>query len=225
MPETSSPLTGAPASPVPRVRVRNIQLARAIIAIVAALVITFSPDHSAGYGLFVFAGFAIVTAAVLAVAAALTYPGGRRWSWITNAAITLVAGLVAVVPALHTTPVFFAVVITWAAVTGIVEIVGAGRDRLRMREAGIVDPQRRSEARDGTTVGVLTVVLAMAIGLVSPDLSYDYFIDDAGQWFALTGIVVAVGLFGGYAAIVAVYLGIAAFTPQREVSIPEEESA
>ena len=90
---------------------------------------------------------------------------------------------------------------------------------------GADDPQRRSEVRDSFTVGIITVVLAIALGLVSPDFRLDYFIDEAGAWFALTGTTIAVGLFGGYAAIVAVYLGIAAFTPRREQPAATEGEA
>jgi hypothetical protein len=36
---------------------RHVQLTRAALAAVAAVMITFSPDHSASVGLAVFAGF------------------------------------------------------------------------------------------------------------------------------------------------------------------------
>ena len=41
-----------------------------------------------------------------------------------------------------------------------------------------------------------------------------YSIAGAGS-FTLTGITIGVGVFGGYTAIVAVYLAIAGFSPRR----------
>ena len=48
---------------------------------------------------------------------------------------------------------------------------------------------------------------------MSPEYALDYFVKDANQSFTLTGTIVGVGLFGGWAAIIAVYLGIGAFSP------------
>ena len=45
--------------------VRHVQLARAAFAALAAIMITFSPDHSALVGMSVFSGFAIATGLVL----------------------------------------------------------------------------------------------------------------------------------------------------------------
>ena len=222
MPENAAPKNAAPRpSAAPRVTVRHIQLIRAIVAAVAALMITFSPDHSAVYGLATFSGFAIATALVFAFGGWMAYPRGRRWPLFTAAVLTAIAGMLGGVPPWRSTALFFAIIITWADVTGLVEIAGAWVVRVRLRDEGVDDPQRRSEIRDSVVVGILTVVLAIAVGLVSPDFRLEYFIDDAGQWFTLTGITIAVGLFGGYAAVVAVYLGIAAFTPRREAPIAD----
>jgi len=228
VPDNAAPENEAPAprpSAAPRVAVRHIQLIRAIVAAIAALMITFSADHSATYGLATFSGFAIATALVLAFGAWMAYPRGRRWPLVAVAVLTAIAGMVSGVPPWRSTALFFAIVITWSAVTGLVEIAGAWVDRVRLRDEGGDDPQRRSEIRDAFTVGIITVVLAIALGLVSPDFRLDYFIDEAGAWFALTGISIAVGLFGGYAAIVAVYLGIAAFTPRRQDPAAAEAEA
>lgn len=208
-----------PENSAPRIAVRHVQLARAVVAAVAALVITFSADHSAPFGLAVFCGFAVATAIVFGVAAWSAAPRGH-WAPVTLAIVSLVAGLIAAVPAWHTTAVFFAVVISWAAVTGVVEGVAGWRAR-----RSSADPQQRSEARDAVTVGIIGVVLAAGLGLVNPDFRLDYFIDDADAWFALTGTAIGVGIFGGYAAIIAVYLGIAAFSPRRDIPATVEHSA
>ena len=49
------------AAPLRTLEVRHLQLARAFFAALAAVMITFSPDHSAAVGLAVFSGFAIAT--------------------------------------------------------------------------------------------------------------------------------------------------------------------
>lgn len=77
-----------------------------------------------------------------------------------------------------------------------------------------VSAQERSEARDGVVVGILSLVLAVALLLIPAGYRLDYVIDGAGE-FSLTGVTIAVGVFGGYAAIVAVYLAIAGFSPRR----------
>ncbi len=59
------------------------------------------------------------------------------------------------------------------------------------------------------------------MGVVPAGFTLDYFIKDADQWFTLTGTTLAVGIFGAYAAIVAVYPGIAAFSPRREAPAAE----
>jgi uncharacterized membrane protein HdeD (DUF308 family) len=187
-----------------RVTARHIQLLRALFAAMAALMITFSPDHSAGVGLAVFGGFGIATALVFAVAAWLVAPAGHRGAPILLAAIHLVAGMAASAVALRSDVLFFVVIIAWALAAGTAELV-----------AGVVQRGRtgRSASRDAIVVGALTILLGVAVLLVPADYSLDYFIEDAGRGFTLTGTIIAVGLLGGYAAIAAVYLGIAGFSP------------
>lgn len=180
---------------------RNVQFGRAALAAVAALMITFSPDHSAAIGLSVFGGFAIVTAVVLGLAAGLVYPAGRRWPAALMAALALVAGMAGSVPAWRTDDLFFVLVISWALLSGLVELLAGIRYR---GEEG---------ARDAITVGALTMALGVALLLIPAGFVQPYVIEKAGS-FELTGIILGVGIFGGYAAIVAVFLGIAALTPR-----------
>lgn len=187
-------------------QVRHVQLARALFAAVAALMITFSADHSAAVGLSVFSGWAIATALVLGIGAFLAYPRERRGGIVLLAALTLVAGMIGGLPAVRSTTLFFALVISWALITGIVELVLGIRHR-RSAEPG--------EARDEILIGIVTICLGIGLLLVNPAYSLDYFIKEAGATFTLTGITIGVGLYGGYAAIVAVFLGIAGFSPRR----------
>ena len=56
-----------------------MQIARAAFAAIAAMMVTFSPDHSAAVGMSVFSGFAFANGLVLLVASMAVYPAGRRW--------------------------------------------------------------------------------------------------------------------------------------------------
>lgn len=183
---------------------RHVQLLRALFAAAAAVMITFSPDHSAAVGLSVFSGFVLTTALVLILAAWLVFPAGQRWPSVVLALVGFVAGMAAGVPAWRTDDVFFVVVIAWAAATGIVELVVG----LRARRSS--DPA----ARDSITLGAFGLLLAVLLLAIPAGFVQPYAIDGAGE-FELTGIILGVGMFGGYAAIVAVFLGIAGLTPQR----------
>ncbi len=192
------------AAPARAFDVRHLQLARALFAALAAIMITFSPDHSATVGLAVFSGWAMATAIVFFVAVWLVYGPGDRATPVALAIITVAAGMVAGIPSLRTTPLFFVIVIVWALLTGVVELV-SGIRRRRTDES----------ARDAILIGSVTLALAAGLLLVNPAYSLDYFIAEAGRSFELTGITIGVGIFGGYAAIVAVFLAIAGFSPRR----------
>lgn len=184
--------------------VRHVQLARAFFAALAGVMITFTPDHSASVGLSVFSGFAMATGIVLLLAAWLVRPGGRRAPSVLLGVLTILAGMVGGLGAIRSTTLFFVLVIVWALVAGIVELVVG----LRARRRG------DALARDAIFIGALTILLAVGLLLVNPAYSLEYFIKEAGATFELTGISIGVGVFGVYAAIVAVYLGIAGFSPR-----------
>jgi len=192
------------ASPARTFEVRHVQLARALFAAMAALMVTFSPDHSAEVGLAVFSGWAIATALVLLLSVWLVHPAGERAAAVAVGVPTLVAGMVAGLPGIRSTTLFFVLVIAWALLTGFLELLIGIRRRA-------IDP----DARDAILIGALTVALGVGLLLVNPAYSLEYFITEARQSFVLTGITIGVGLFGGYAAVIAVFLGIAGFSPRR----------
>ncbi|MBB3157635.1 uncharacterized membrane protein HdeD (DUF308 family) [Microbacterium proteolyticum] len=198
--------------------VRHLQLARAAFAALAAIMVTFSSDHSAPLGLGVFSGFALATGLVFALAAWLVFRREERMIPVLLASVSILAGLVSSVGAWRTTGVFFGVVIAWALVSGLIELLGALRDRKAGRTAGV---------RDGVLIGILSLVLAAVLLLTPMQYTLDYDITGAGS-FTLTGITIAVGLFGGYAAVVAVFLAIAGFSPRRPepvAAVSPEEAA
>lgn len=196
------------STPAPRTfEVRHVQLARALFAAMAAVMITFSADHSAAVGLAVFSGFAIASALIFLLAVWLVYPSGARAVPLLLGLTAGAAGMVTGLPPFRSIPLFFVAVIAWAVISGIIELSGG----LRARRAG--DPA----ARDGILIGSVTLALAVGLLLVNPAYSLEYFIADGAQTHAytLTGIAIGVGIFGGYAAVVAVFLGIAGFSPRR----------
>lgn len=191
-----------PASPA--FTVRHVQLARAALAAVAALLITFSSDHSAELGLAVFAGFALLTALILVLAAWLAEASGGRWPYLVLGLAYFAAGMLSSFGPLRSTTTFFTLLTIWALTVGSLELL------LGLRARHAVDPT----AHDAIAVGALTIVLGIALLLIPADYDLDYVIEEAGS-FTLTGIILGVGSFGAWAWIVAVYLAIAGLSPRR----------
>ena len=88
-----------------------MQLARAVFAALAAIMITFSPDHSAAVGMAVFSGWAIANAIIFFVSVWLVYPAGARWPSVLLGIVTAIAGMLGGIPSWRTTALFFSVVI------------------------------------------------------------------------------------------------------------------
>ncbi|MFY9714456.1 MAG: acyl-CoA synthetase [Microbacterium sp.] len=195
------------SAPARTFTVRNVQLIRALFAAAAALMITFSPDHSAAVGLSVFSGFAFVSAFVLVLAAWLAVPAGSRWSYLLLAALGFAAGMLSGIPPWRSDDLFFAVVSAWALISGGIELFAG----IRARRTD--DPT----ARDSITVGAFGILLGILLLLVPAGLVQEYSIESAGT-FELTGIILGVGMLGAYAAIVAVFLGIAGLSPRGQTS-------
>ncbi|MFJ2367900.1 acyl-CoA synthetase [Microbacterium sp. NPDC087665] len=204
------------SAPARAFTVRHVQLLRALFAAAAAVMITFSSDHSAAVGLSVFSGFAFVTGFVLILAVFLVLPAGSRWPYVILGLLGFAAGMATGIPMWRTNDLFFIVVSSWALITGAVELLAG----VRARRAG--DPT----GRDGVIIGAFGVLLGILLLLIPAGFTHDYTIDEAGT-FELSGIILGVGMFGGYAALVAVFLGIAGLTPKKadavaSASVPAE---
>lgn len=186
--------------------------ARAIIALAAGLVVTFSADHSAAFGLLVFGTFAAATALVFVWAGRIaTHRASRLASWtmaLAAAASTVLAftggGL-----ALLT-----AVLIGFAAVTGAIELA-----------AGIMLRADVPNARDSAVVGSFSLGFAAIVALIPFDFS--------NAWESVTkdgsvvnGVVTAdvfvVGVFGAYTFVVGVFLAIAAVSMRSTAATTPE---
>ncbi|MFE6964968.1 HdeD family acid-resistance protein [Agromyces sp. NPDC057679] len=156
-----------------------VPVVRGLLAVVPAVVITFSPNHSPELGLLVFGIWAVVSGLVVgALSLRLLVGRGIRSLFAINAVVTVVAGLLALsVPG--GLPFLLYLVSVWAAVTGFVELY-----------AGLRSRGRTSAARDWIAVGAFTAILAVVFLLLPPDA------------------VTAVGLLGGYLVILGVFLVI-----------------
>jgi uncharacterized membrane protein HdeD (DUF308 family) len=176
-----------------------IPLARAIVLIATALVITFSQDHSATLGLTVFGAFAIVTAVIFAIAGILIHRGAERVIVLLQALVSVVAGVLALAISGGGLPFFLYLVSVWAAITGFLELFLGLRAR------------RTPPSRDWIFVGALTVLFAVVVLILPPDLN-DEFTGTGGVSGVLTAAIIAVGALGAYAAIAGVYLAIGALS-------------
>lgn len=177
-------------------------LIRAILVAVPAVAITFSGDHSPHFGLLVFGIWAVAAGLVLG-ALSLRVLGERlsRRLFATNGVLTAASGLVAIglagsFSAGEGLATFLFIVTLWAACTGVLELYVGWQARAT-----------QASARDWRMAGGLTLVLALVLLILPPHS------------------VVSVGLLGAYFAILAVFLGIAAFSLKWDSARPGEKSA
>ncbi|WP_232497671.1 HdeD family acid-resistance protein [Agromyces humatus] len=155
-----------------------VPVVRGLLAAVAAVVITFSQNHSPEFGTLVFGVWAVVSGLIVgALSLRFVTARGIRSLFAINAVVTVVAGLLALTVPGGGLPFLLYLVSVWAAVTGFVELF-----------AGLSARGREAAARDWIAVGALTAILAIVFLLLPPDA------------------VTAVGLLGGYLVIVGVYL-------------------
>jgi uncharacterized membrane protein HdeD (DUF308 family) len=171
---------------------------RALPLAAVALWITFTANHSATFGLLAFGLFGVIGGVLLGVLAFLRLRLSRvRPFFLAQAIVTIVAGGIALGFPTGGTPYLFFVLTLFAAVTGLLELFSGLRSRGRF-----------VAARDWMTVGGFTIIAAIVFLLIPPGFSQS-FKDPDGVVRVLDSAVVAVGVFGAYAAIVAVYLLIA----------------
>lgn len=176
-----------------------VQLARAVPALVVGLVITFSADHSSAFGLIVFGAFAVPSGAIVGWGALRSDDRGYRALSLVQATVTVLSGIAAIVFSATGAGTLFLIVMTFAAITGFLELYIGLRARGR-------DPL----ARDWITAGVLTAMLALAVLLVPADYATPWHVVDKGVTASgiLTSQVIVVGIVGAYAVLLGVYLVI-----------------
>ncbi|RWZ59265.1 hypothetical protein ELQ92_13480 [Labedella populi] len=185
-----------------------VPLVRAAAAAAVALVTTFSLDHSSMLGLLVFGVF-VLGAGVLGGVFGAARLGGDTTSrrfFLGQAAVSGLAAIAALAFAIlaPTPPAYVYLVVAWSLLSGLLEL-----------GAGVVARSRISLARDWMTVGGLTVLLAIVFLAVPPDFTTNYS-GAQGVSGTMTTSIMAVGLFGAYAAIIAAYLAIGGITLRGE---------
>ncbi len=189
-----------------------VPLVRAVVAAVIALVTTFSPDHSSLLGLLLFGAFALAGGVLGGVfgAARLRDDVVSRRFFLGQAAVSGLAAIAALAFAIlaPTPPAYVYLVVAWALSAGLLELI-----------AGLVGRSRTPLARDWIAVGGITVLLGVVFLAVPPDFITEYS-GAQGVSGTMTTSIMAVGLFGAYAAIVAAYLGIGGVSLRGERGRP-----
>ncbi|MFT4123021.1 MAG: hypothetical protein QM635_04215 [Microbacteriaceae bacterium] len=194
----------SPAAPVRR-RAWLVLLGRAVVALAVGIAITFSSDHSTPVGAIAFGVFGVLSGVVTGLGAptAIVPAAG-----LAQGIVSAVAGVVALLAARDELAVLLFVVSSWAALTGFIELYRGIRSR-----------GRSPLAREWVFAGALTALLAVVALLIPADYTLAFTGPD-GIGRTLTGAVVLVGVFGAYAAILGVYLAIAALS-LRWAGVPQ----
>lgn len=209
----------APEPQAPR-RLWVFLLARALPAVVIALVITFTQHHPVEFGFGVFGAYALVSGVLIGVEAfgVPGHPG--RVPTALRGALTVVAGAVAIVvaavPGLATAAGLILLLSLWAGSTGLLELLGAWLLR-RSSEARIETGSPRASgprsllARQAAIAGSIALLLALLVATVPPELRLEYGGREQIEG-ALTAPMQAIGYFGAYAALLGVLLIIEGLT-------------
>ncbi len=178
-----------------------VAIVRAVPAAALGLVVTFVADHSAGFGLVLFGIFAVVSGVLLAILAWVRLGGsGARAFLVAQGGVAVLAGILALLLRDGGIAMFFLLVTAFAIVTGFLELYSGLRTRRRFVASG-----------DWLVGGALTILTAIALLLVPPGLHQNIRTAE-GTTGVLDASIVAVGILGAYAAILAVYLLIAGFS-------------
>jgi uncharacterized membrane protein HdeD (DUF308 family) len=158
---------------------------RAVVALAAAVVITFTRDaHTAAFGLIVFGAFAVLDGLATGILSILSSSRGlTRTLFVIQGVLGVLAGALALALLGSGLAMFLYLVTVWGALAGFLELYNGFRSR-----------HREPAARDWLITGALTAVLALVL------------------LFAPADAVLAVSLFGAWAVIVGVFQGIGAVT-------------
>jgi hypothetical protein len=174
-------------------------IARAIPALVVGLLITFTADHSAAFGLGMAAVFGITTGIALStVGLRLSRDDPARSLLLGLALVAGAMGLGALVTGSGPLPMLLLLLGGYAVLAGAHELVWG----IRHRRTSVY-------SRDAMTVGAATLALAVLLTLVSDP-------------------VTAVGLFGAYAVLLGVFLvivGLSAPSSARSSTPPKEHGS
>lgn len=174
----------------------TLPAARALPALLIAGVITFSPDHSAAFGLLVFGVFALADAALLIALLHRAVPDlPLRRLLFVRAGITAAAGVAALAMLSAGPGALLFIISAWAAAVALVELVGAVRSGSRV-----------DGAKDLYITGAASAVLAVVMLALPADLNQGFQGTQGGD--ILTSSIIGVGVLGAWAAVTGVFLAI-----------------
>jgi uncharacterized membrane protein HdeD (DUF308 family) len=195
-------VANAPTASALGPRYWTVPVVRAVLALIPAIVITFTPDHSAEFGLITFGAFALLGGLFIAAFSWRTLADPVfRTLFLLQGVVGAVVGAVALGFHGGGLGFFLYLVSVWGAVTGFLELYSG----IRLRT-------RNPAARDWLVVGSATAVLALAFLLLPPHA------------------VVSVGLLGAYLVMLGVFLVIAGLSlkwttaPARQVAAAVNDS-
>jgi uncharacterized membrane protein HdeD (DUF308 family) len=173
---------------------RAFLLARALPALVAAAVITFSANHAVIVGQLVFMIFAFVLAPVFIWAAfANGFVSRVLVTYVVSAVVSIAAAAITAITIGNGLAAFTLTLGIWAAVTGALELFAGWTTKAK------------EQSREMLLLGGLTAALGLVEAVVPLNDVY------------------AVGLFGAYAAIVAVFAAIAGFSSSKVVASTQQK--
>lgn len=173
---------------------RIFLLARAVPALVAAAIITFSANHAVIVGQLVFMSFGFVLAPLYVWASfANPFTARVRRSFLAIGIASVVAAAVSAITIGQGLAAFTLTVGIWAAVTGLLELFAGWSSTIK------------DQSREMLLLGALTAVFGLVEAVVPLNDVY------------------AVGLLGAYAAIVAVFSAIAGFSHSSAVPAQQKE--
>jgi len=204
-------------SATPRLAPWIVPAGRALFALALGLLITFVADHSAPLGLVSFGIFAVLTGALIGAASiGFRAEPVARGAFLAQAAVTVVAGIAALVLPLGGVHYLVLVLSGWAIIAGGLELVSGLRARGRLRVAA-----------DWIISGVITVALGIVVLVIPPDLTIP-FVGQKGVAGVLTSSVIVVGILGFWGILDGVLWGISAASPRSQAaraSAPSEKAS
>jgi uncharacterized membrane protein HdeD (DUF308 family) len=173
-------------------------VARSIPAIILAIVVTFSADHSVPFGMLTLGLFTAATGAIIITFVLRAGAQGiERGIGITQGLIAAVLGVTALAVGGSSLSLFILLISFFAALTGFLELYLGLRGR-----------NKSPVSRDHVFVGALTVLLAVVVLVIPADFVQPFTGPD-GVARELTASIIIVGALGAYWAILGVYLVIA----------------
>jgi len=174
----------------------TLPAARALPALLIAIVITFSPDHSASFGLSVFGVVALADAALLfaLVRRAISDVPLRRLL-TARAGITAVVGVAALALIGAGAGTLLFLLSAWAGIVALVELYAAVRTAKRV-----------DGAKDLYITGAASAVLAVVALALPADLNQGFSGTEGGG--VITSSIIGVGVLGAWAAITGTFLAI-----------------